>query len=218
MQFYLDTGNIDEIRELADWGVVEGVTTNPSLLAKEKDRGDYRALLAEICEVVRGPVSAEVIAEDAEGMVEQARSLVKISSHIVIKIPCVPEGLKATSILFEDGVHVNMTLIFSPLQALIAANAGASYVSPFVGRLDDIGHEGIEEVVKMREIFDVYGIDTEIIFASTRHPEHVLQAALIGADICTMPARVFRQMVAHPLTDIGLKRFLDDWGKTGFEI
>jgi transaldolase len=218
MQLYLDTGNIDEIRELAGWGVVEGVTTNPSLLAKEKDRGDYRALLAEICEVVRGPVSAEVTAEDAEGMVEQARSLVKISSHIVIKIPCVPEGLKATSILFEDGVHVNMTLIFSPLQALIAANAGASYVSPFVGRLDDIGHEGIEEVVKMREIFDIYGIDTEIIFASTRHPEHVLQAALIGADICTMPARVFRQMVAHPLTDIGLKRFLDDWGKTGFKI
>jgi len=218
VQLYLDTGNIDEIRELVGWGVVDGVTTNPSLLAREKGRGDYRALLAEICEVVGGPVSAEVTAEDAEGMVKQAQSLAKISDHIVIKIPCVPQGLRATGILFEEGIRVNMTLVFSPLQALLAANAGAAYVSPFVGRLDDIGHEGIEEVGKIRQIYDNYDVDTQIIFASTRHPEHVLQAALLGADICTMPAKVFRQMVKHPLTDIGLRRFLDDWAKTGFSI
>jgi transaldolase len=218
MQLYLDTGNIDEIKEMVKWGVVDGVTTNPSLLAKEKDRGDYRALLKEICDVVQAPVSAEVTATDAEGMLAQARSLVKISEHIVIKVPCIPEGIKATSQMFEEGIPVNMTLVFSPLQAMLAANAGARYVSPFVGRLDDIGHEGIEEVAKIREIFDNYDIDTEIIFASTRHPEHVLQAALMGADICTMPAKVFKQMAKHPLTDIGLKRFLDDWAKTGFSI
>lgn len=218
MQLYLDTGNIDEIREITGWGVVDGVTTNPTLLAREAGRGDYRALLVEICDVVNGPVSAEVTAGDAEGMVEQAQSLAKISEHMVVKIPCIPEGLKATSILFEEGVHVNMTLVFSPLQALLAANAGATYVSPFVGRLDDIGHEGINQVARIREIFDNYGIDTQIIFASTRHPEHVMQAALIGADICTMPAKVFRQMVKHPLTDAGLERFLEDWAKTGFKI
>ncbi len=218
MQLYLDTGNIDEIKELTAWGIVNGVTTNPSLLAKEKDRGDYRELLEQICKVVQGPVSAEVTATDAAAMVKQASSLVKISEHIVIKIPCVPEGLKATSMLFEDGIDVNVTLVFSPLQALMAANAGAAYVSPFVGRLDDIGHEGVEEVAKIREIYDIHNIDTQIIFASTRHPEHVLQAAQVGADICTMPAKVFRQMLAHPLTDIGLKRFMDDWSKTGFSI
>lgn len=218
MQLYLDTGNIDDIRELTGWGVVDGVTTNPTLLSREKDRGDYRTLLKEICDVVQGPVSAEAIALDAEGMVKQARLLSKISEHIVVKIPCIPEGLKATTALFEEGIRINMTLTFSPLQAILAANAGATYVSPFVGRLDDIGHEGINQVARIREIFDNYGIDTQIIFASTRHPEHVLAAALIGADICTMPAKVFRQMVKHPLTDIGLKRFLDDWEKTGFSI
>ncbi|MCK4334954.1 fructose-6-phosphate aldolase [candidate division WOR-3 bacterium] len=218
MQLYLDTGNIDEIKEIAAWGVLDGVTTNPTLLSREKGRGDYRTLLKEICDVVQGPVSAEVTALDAEGMVRQAQSLSKISEHIVVKIPCIPEGLKATGVLFEEGIHVNMTLTFSPLQAILAANAGATYVSPFVGRLDDIGHEGINQVARIREIFDNYGIDTRIIFASTRHPEHVMQAALIGADICTMPAKVFRQMVKHPLTDIGLKRFLDDWEKTGFSI
>ncbi len=218
MQLYLDTGNIDEIREIAGWGVVDGVTTNPTLLAREKDRGDYRTLLKEICDVVQGPVSAEVTAEDAEGMVRQARTLSEISEHIVIKVPCIPEGLKATSLLFEEAIAVNVTLVFSPLQAIMAANAGATYASPFVGRLDDIGHEGIEVVEEIRAIYDNYEIDTQIIFASTRHPEHVLQAALIGADICTMPAKVFRQMVKHPLTDIGLERFLEDWGKTGFSI
>lgn len=218
MQLYLDTGNIDEIREIAGWGVVDGVTTNPTLLAREKDRGDYRTLLKEICDVVQGPVSAEVTAEDAEGMIRQARTLSEISEHIVIKVPCIPEGLKATSLLFEEAIAVNVTLVFSPLQAIMAANAGAAYASPFVGRLDDIGHEGIEVVEEIRAIYDNYDIDTQIIFASTRHPEHVLQAALIGADICTMPAKVFRQMVKHPLTDIGLERFLEDWGKTGFTI
>jgi len=218
MQLYLDTGNIDEIKEIAAWGVLDGVTTNPTLLSREKGRGDYRMLLKEICDVVQGPVSAEVTALDAEGMVRQAQSLSKISEHIVVKIPCIPEGLKAAGVLFEEGIHVNMTLTFSPLQAILAANAGAAYVSPFVGRLDDIGHEGINQVARIREIFDNYGIDTRIIFASTRHPEHVMQAALIGADICTMPAKVFRQMVKHPLTDVGLKRFLDDWEKTGFSI
>jgi transaldolase len=218
VQLYLDTGNIDEIREIAGWGVVDGVTTNPSLLAKEVGRGDYRALLKEICEVVKGPVSAEVTAEDAEGMLRQAKSLVKISEHIVIKVPCIPEGLRATAMMFEEGIRVNMTLVFSALQAILAANAGAAYVSPFVGRLDDIGHEGVDEVEKIRAVYDNYDIDTQIIFASTRHPEHVLQAALIGADICTIPAKVFRQMVKHPLTDAGIKRFSDDWAKTGFSI
>jgi transaldolase len=218
MQLYLDTGNIDEIAEIAGWGVVDGVTTNPSLLAKEKGKGDYRELLARIADIIKGPVSAEVTAEDAGGMLKQAESLIKISEHIVIKVPCIPQGLKATAAMFEEGIRVNMTLVFSPLQAILAANAGAVYVSPFVGRLDDIGHEGIDEVAKIREIYDNYDIDTQIIFASTRHPEHVLQAALIGADICTMPAKVFRQMVNHPLTEAGLKRFLDDWGKTGFSI
>ncbi len=218
MQLYLDTGNLDEIREIAGWGVLDGVTTNPSLLAKEAGRGDYRKLLEEICDIVQGPVSAEVTTEDSEGMVRQAKTLSAISEHIVVKIPSTPHGLKATTILFEEGIPVNMTLVFSPLQALLAANAGATYVSPFVGRLDDIGHEGIEEVSKIREIFDNYSIDTQIIFASTRHPEHVLQAALIGADICTIPAAVFRQMIKHPLTDIGIRRFLDDWAKTGFMI
>ncbi|MBN2380694.1 fructose-6-phosphate aldolase [candidate division WOR-3 bacterium] len=218
MQLYLDTGNIDEIREIAGWGVVDGVTTNPSLLAKEAGRGDYRALLKEICDVVKGPVSAEVTAEDAEGMLRQAKSLVNISEHIVIKVPCIAEGLRATAMMFEEGIRVNMTLVFSALQAILAANAGAAYVSPFVGRLDDIGHEGVDEVEKIRAVYDNYDIDTQIIFASTRHPEHALQAALIGADICTMPAKVFRQMVKHPLTDSGIKRFLDDWSKTGFSI
>ncbi len=218
MQLYLDTGNIKEIREIAEWGILDGVTTNPSLLAKEKDCTDYRKLIKEICDIVQGPVSAEVTALDAQGMVKQAKSLSEISEHVVVKVPCVPEGLTATTLLFEEGIPVNMTLVFSPLQALMAANAGASYVSPFVGRLDDVGHEGVDEVSKIKEIYDNYGIDTQIIFASTRHPEHVLQAALIGADICTMPAAVFRQMIKHPLTDIGLKRFLEDWQKTGFSI
>jgi transaldolase len=158
MQLYLDTGNIKEIKEIADWGILDGVTTNPSLLAKEKDFGDYRSLLKEICEIVKGPVSAEVTAPDIEGMIRQAKILSEISEYIVVKIPCVPEGLKATTMLFEEGIPVNMTLVFSPLQALLAANAGATYVSPFVGRLDDIGHEGIEEVAKIIDIYDNYGI------------------------------------------------------------
>ena len=218
MQLYLDTGNIDEIKEIKGWGILDGVTTNPSLLAKEKKRGDYRGIIREICEIVQGPVSTEVTAEDTEGMLKQARILTGISEHVVIKIPCTPEGLKATTTLFEEGLPVNMTLVFSPIQALLAANAGANYVSPFVGRLDDIGHEGFDEVSKIRTIYDNYDIDTEIIFASTRHSEHVLQAALLGADICTMPFSVFRQIVKHPLTDTGIKRFLDDWKQTGFKI
>lgn len=211
MELYLDTGNIQEIREIASWGILRGVTTNPTLLSREK--GDYREILKEICDIVKGPVSAEVWAKDADGMVEQAKELSKISEHIVIKIPCIVEGIKATKTLSSLGIRVNMTLVFSPLQALLSARAGASFASPFVGRLDDIGHKGIKIVEEMVRIYRNYNFSTKIIFASVRHPYHVLQAALMGVDIATIPYKVFVKLINHPLTDIGIERFLKDWEK-----
>uniref|UniRef100_A0A7C4THX5 Probable transaldolase n=1 Tax=candidate division WOR-3 bacterium TaxID=2052148 RepID=A0A7C4THX5_UNCW3 len=211
MKLYLDTANIDEIREIAQWGILDGVTTNPSLMAKEK--GDYKKILKEICDIVQGPVSGEVLSLKTDGMVEEARDLSKISEHIVIKIPCTVDGLKATRILAKERINVNMTLVFSPNQAILAAKSGARYVSPFVGRLDDIGNPGIEVVKDIIQIYKLYNFPAEVIFASVRHPEHVRQAALIGAHIATIPYKVFIQLVRHPLTDMGIEKFLEDWRK-----
>ena len=211
MKIFLDTAHIEDIREIASWGIVDGVTTNPTLLSKEK--GDPKDILREICEIVQGPVSAEVIARDKEGMVKEARELSKIHDFIVIKIPLTVEGLKATKILAEEGIRVNTTLVFTPSQALLAAKAGATYVSPFIGRLDDISSEGMDLVTKILTIFDNYGFDTELLVASIRHPQHVVEAAILGADIATVPPKVLRRLVNHPLTDIGIERFLSDWEK-----
>ncbi|MEO0137036.1 MAG: fructose-6-phosphate aldolase [candidate division WOR-3 bacterium] len=209
MELYLDTANIEEIKEIAQWGILDGVTTNPSLLAKEK--GDYKKILKEICDIVRGPVSGEVLSLKAEEMIKEAKELSRISEHVVIKIPCTVDGLKATKVLAQEGIKVNMTLVFSPNQALLATKAGAAYVSPFVGRLDDIGNPGIEVVRDISTIYRNYNFKTKIIFASVRHPEHVRQAALLGVDICTIPYKVFIQLVKHSLTDDGITRFLKDW-------
>ncbi|MEO0184823.1 MAG: fructose-6-phosphate aldolase [candidate division WOR-3 bacterium] len=211
MKLYLDTANIDEIREIAQWGILDGVTTNPSLMAKEK--GDYKKILKEICDIVKGPVSGEVISLKSDEMIKEARDLSKLSEHIVIKIPCCVDGLKATKVLSKEGINVNMTLIFSANQALLAAKAGAAYASPFVGRLDDIGNPGIEVVNDIITVYKNYNFKTQIIFASVRHPEHVRQAALIGVDICTIPYKVFVQLVKHALTDAGIAKFLEDWHK-----
>lgn len=212
MKFFIDTANLDEIKEVGSWGVLRGVTTNPSLIAKEGR--DFKAVVGEIAEVVNGPISAEVVSEDCEGMVEEARDLAKIHRNIIIKVPMTGEGLKAVKVLDEEGIKTNVTLIFSANQALLAARAGASFVSPFVGRLDDIGHDGIEVVRDVAEIFDIYRIHTEIISASIRHPMHVLESAKAGADIATIPFKVFNQLLDHPLTDIGIKKFLKDWEST----
>ena len=209
MKIFLDTANINEIKEGASWGIVDGVTTNPSLIAKEKR--DFKQVVKEICEIVDGPISAEVISEDAEGMIKEARELVKIHENIVVKIPMTVEGLKAVSVISKEGIHTNVTLIFSANQALLAAKAGATYVSPFLGRVDDIGSEGRDLVRKIVEIFDIYGYDTEVIAASVRHPLHVTDAALAGAHIATIPMKVLEQMVKHPLTDKGIASFMKDW-------
>ncbi len=216
MRFFVDTANVDEIRQAKEMGMADGVTTNPSLVAKEKR--PFRQLIEEICQIVDGPVSVEVISQDAEGMVKEAQELVKIAENIAIKIPMTIEGMKATKILSDEGINVNVTLVFSPLQALLAAKAGAAFVSPFVGRLDDIGHNGMQLVEEIKKIYDNYAFSTEIIVASVRHPLHVLKAALIGADIATIPFKVIKQLAKHPLTDIGLKRFLDDWQKVADKI
>ena len=216
MKFFVDTANVEEIRQAKEMGMADGVTTNPSLVAKENR--PFRQLIEEICQIVDGPVSVEVVSQDAEGMVKEAKELVKIAENIAIKIPMTVEGMKATKILSDEGINVNVTLVFSPLQALLAAKAGASYVSPFVGRLDDIGHNGMQLVEEIKKIYDNYGFATEIIVASVRHPLHVLKAALIGADIATIPFKVIKQLAKHPLTDIGLKRFLDDWQKVADKI
>jgi len=213
MKFFLDTANIDEIKKAASMGVLDGVTTNPTLVSRETGRGTFRQILEEICEIVNGPVNAEVVSTEADGMVKEARELADLHSNIVVKIPMIPEGMKAVKRLAGEGIRTNVTLVFSPVQALIAAKAGASYVSPFVGRMDDISNGGMEVVEQIRTILDNYGIETEILAASLRHPMHVVEAALIGADIATMPYKVFEQLFKHPLTDIGLKRFLDDWDK-----
>ena len=211
MKFFIDTANIDEIKEASKMGMVDGVTTNPSLISKEGR--DFEEVIKEICEIVDGPISAEVISIDAEGMVKEARHLAGIHDNIVVKIPMTVDGLKATRTLTGEGIKTNVTLVFSPLQALMAAKAGATYVSPFVGRLDDLSHEGLLLVEQIVEIYNNYGYDTEIIVASVRNPLHVLDAAMMGADIATIPFNVLGKLAAHPLTDKGLKNFLDDWNK-----
>jgi transaldolase len=211
MKLFIDTGNIKEVEAMAALGILDGVTTNPSLLAKEK--GDYRQALKEICRIVQGPVSAEVVATDYEGMVREGRDLAGIDEHIVVKVPFGKEGVKACRTLAREGLRVNVTLIFSATQALLAAKVGASYVSPFVGRLDDIATPGMQVIEEIVDIFDNYNFTTEVLVASVRHPIHVVQAGRIGADICTCPAAVLEAMFKHPLTDIGLEKFLKDWEK-----
>lgn len=212
MKFFIDTANIDEIKEANSMGMVDGVTTNPSLIAKEG--GNFEEIIKNICEVVDGPISAEVISLDAEGMIKEARSLADLHKNIVIKIPMTVDGIKAVRKLSEKGIKTNVTLIFSPLQALMAAKAGATYVSPFIGRLDDLSHEGLLLVEQIAQIYSNYGFETEIIVASIRNPLHVLESALIGADIATIPFKVLSKLAGHPMTDKGLKAFLDDWKKT----
>ncbi|RME37532.1 MAG: fructose-6-phosphate aldolase [Deltaproteobacteria bacterium] len=211
MKFFIDTAEVDEIRAACDLGLVDGVTTNPSLIAKSGR--DIREVITEICGIVDGPVSAEVIALDAPGMLAEGRELAKIDDKVVIKVPMTEEGLKATKIFAAEGIRTNVTLVFSPLQALLAAKAGATFVSPFVGRLDDVGHDGMEGIDQIRTIFDNYGYATEIIVASVRSPMHVLAAATIGADIATIPFKVMQQLAKHPLTDIGIEKFLADHQK-----
>lgn len=211
MKFFIDSANIEEIKKLSDWGIISGVTTNPSLLAKEK--GNPYEILKQICEIVKGPVSAEVTTLKFEEMIEEAQKLADIHPNIVIKIPFTEDGIKAIKYLSDRGISVNTTLIFNPIQALIAARAGARYVSPFIGRLDDIGHDGISIIKEIVEIFTIHDIETEVIAASIRHPRHVLLSALYGAHIATIPPNVFYQMIKHPLTDIGLEKFLEDWKK-----
>ncbi len=211
MKFFVDTANVDEIREINSWGVVDGVTTNPSLVAKEGR--NFEEVIAEITSIVNGPVSAEVISLESQEMIKEARELSKINENVVVKIPMTDEGLKAVSVVSKEGIKTNVTLVFSPNQALLAAKAGAAYVSPFVGRLDDIGNTGMDVVQKIVEIFDIYGIETEVITASVRHTEHVTEAALAGSHIATVPYAVFKKMLGHPLTDIGIDKFLADWEK-----
>jgi transaldolase len=212
MKFFIDTANIDEIREAHSMGMVDGVTTNPSLIAKEGR--DFEDIIKEICQIVDGPISAEVISTDTEGMIKEARHLAKIHDNIVVKIPMIVDGLKATRRLSEEGIKTNVTLAFSPLQALMAAKAGATYISPFIGRLDDLSQEGLLLVEQIVEIYSNYAFDTEIIVASIRNPLHVLESALMGADIATIPFSVLAKLAAHPMTDKGLKAFLADWEKT----
>jgi transaldolase len=209
MKFFIDTANVEEIKKGIEMGLVDGVTTNPSLLAKEKK--DPQITIKEIMSIVEGPVSLEVIATDAKGMCEEARKLAILGSNAVIKIPMTEEGIKAVRTLSQEGIKTNVTLMFQPIQALIAAKAGATYVSPFIGRLDDISTRGMDIIEDTITIFSNYGFETEIIVASIRHPMHVVEAALLGADISTIPFSVLRQLMNHPLTDIGLERFLKDW-------
>ena len=213
MKFFIDTANIEEIKKASDLGMVDGVTTNPSLVAKEGR--EFKGLVREICHMVDGPVSAEVVSVNAEGMVQEARDLADLADNIVVKIPMLEEGLKAVKILAQEGIKTNVTLCFSAIQALMAAKAGAAYISPFVGRLDDINHKGMELVENIIAIYDNYGFETEVIVASIRNPIHVLDAALMGADIATIPYKVIQQLTKHPLTDIGLEKFLADWNKQG---
>jgi len=212
MKFFLDTANIDEIKDANSMGMVDGVTTNPSLIAKEGR--DFEEVIKEICEIVDGPVSAEVISTDSEGMLKEARHLAGLHKNIVVKIPMTVDGIKATCQLTKEGIKTNVTLVFSPLQALMAAKAGATYVSPFIGRLDDLSQDGLQLVEQIVEIYANYAYETEIIVASVRNPLHVLDSAIIGADIATIPYSVLGKFAAHPLTDKGLKAFLDDWNKS----
>lgn len=211
MKFFIDTANIQEIKKGIEYGMVDGVTTNPSLMAREGK--DWKEVAAEICELVEGPVSLEVIATNADEMVKEATELVKFGPNVVVKIPMTMDGIEAVKALAEMQIETNVTLVFSPLQALLAAKAGAAYVSPFVGRLDDIGQNGMDVVSSIIDIYDNYAFDTEIIVASVRHPGHVLDSAMMGADIATIPFKVIEKLSKHPLTDIGLEAFLKDWNK-----
>ncbi len=211
MKFFIDTANLEEIKKGVEMGMVDGVTTNPSLIARESK--PFEEIIAEICKVVDGPVSAEVVSLEADGMLVEARKLAKLAENIVIKIPMIVEGLKAVKKLTAEGIKTNVTLVFSAAQALLAAKAGATYVSPFVGRLDDIGNPGMDLISDIVTIYDNYGYQSEIIVASIRSPQHVLDAALIGADIATIPFKVIAQLAKHPLTDIGIEQFLADWDK-----
>jgi len=216
MKFFIDTADVDEIRDLAATGLLDGVTTNPSLVAKTGR--DFFEVVAEICDIVDGPVSAEVTAVETDAMLAEARVLTQIAGNIVIKVPLTWDGLKACRALADAGTMVNVTLCFSANQALMAAKAGASFISPFVGRIDDIGQDGMQVVAEILEVYDNYDFDTEVLVASVRSPQHVLQAARLGADVCTIPPQVLRQLVHHALTDKGLNAFLADWQGTGQSI
>jgi len=211
MKIFIDSANIEQIREVNSWGILDGVTTNPTLVAKEK--ADFGSIVKEICEIVDGPISAEAISTEAGEIVREARRLAAVHKNIVVKIPMTEDGLKATKTLSKEGIKVNMTLVFSPAQALLACKAGAKYISPFVGRLDDVGHDGMDVVSQILDILDNYDFDTEVIVASVRHPGHVVEAARMGAHIATIPYDVLKKMFKHPLTDAGIERFLQDWQK-----
>ena len=211
MKLFVDTGNLKDIQALADIGILDGVTTNPSLMAKE--HGDYKQILKQICQTVKGPVSAEVVATDTAGMLREGRELAAIDEHIVVKVPFTKDGVKACKTLAQEGKRVNVTLIFSATQAWLAAKAGAAYVSPFVGRLDDIANSGMTVVREIVDIFDNFEFTTEVLVASVRHPIHIVEAARLGADVVTCPPAVIESAFKHPLTDIGLERFLKDWEK-----
>lgn len=210
MKYFIDTANMDEIKEIHEWGVLSGVTTNPSLVAKEKDIS-FHDRLVEICELVGGPVSGEVIALDAKGMIEEGRELAKLHEHIIVKIPMTEDGMKAVKVLSDEGIKTNVTLVFNTVQALTAARAGATYVSPFIGRLDDIGLDGLQLIEDIAAIFAIHDIDTEIIAASIRNAGHMHGAAVHGADIATIPYKVIKTLTKHPLTDKGIEQFLNDW-------
>lgn len=211
MKFFIDTANVEEIRKASEWGLVDGVTTNPSLVAREGR--PFEELIKEICSIVNGPVSAEAVSMDAEGLITEGRALAEIHDNIVVKIPMTLEGLKATKTLFNDGIKTNVTLVFSPSQALLAAKAGATYVSPFVGRLDDISITGMDLVAQILDIYENYGYKSEVIVASIRHPLHVVESASMGAHVATIPFKVLEQLSRHPLTDSGIEKFLKDWEK-----
>jgi len=213
MKFFIDTANVDEIREAAALGILDGVTTNPTLLSKEKGKGSFKEILKEICSIVSGPVSAEVVSLDAEGMVKEGKQLCTIADNIIIKVPCIREGVKALGMFKTEGIQTNATLCFSANQALLVAKAGATYVSPFVGRIDDVGNPGMELVRELVTIYNNYSFATQIIVSSVRHPMHVYEAAIMGADVVTIPFKVIEQLIKHPLTDVGIERFLADWKK-----
>lgn len=214
MKFFIDTANLDEIKEANELGLLDGVTTNPSLVAKEGNV-DFKEHLAKICEIVKGDISAEVTALDTEGMLKEGREYAKIAPNVIVKCPLTWDGLKATRVFRDEGTKVNVTLCFSASQALLAAKAGASYISPFVGRLDDISYNGMDLISQIVQIYDNYGFATEVLVASIRHPMHIVESALLGADVATMPFKVIEQLIKHPLTDKGLDAFLADWKKSG---
>lgn len=211
MKFFIDTANLSEIREAVSLGIIDGCTTNPTLLSKEK--GSYKEILKEICSIVEGPVSAEVVSLEAPGMVKEGKELSKIADNIIIKVPCIREGIKAMGLFKKEGIQTNATLCFSANQALLVAKAGATYVSPFVGRIDDVGNPGMDLIRDVVQVYRNYGFTTQVIVSSVRHPMHVYEAALIGAEVATIPFKVLEQLIKHPLTDTGIKSFLADWEK-----